>query len=145
MKTQWQMYQELELIPSPKLSLFSGYSIGKSASQSKFFLRSPIPSSSDLVNLHQQIDYMERCLALDAEPPRSLVWQIIWKILHPLQGRKSRRNLPRIESFSENGQLYWYGYRPTTGTTVFLGSEESAKRWLESINIVCECFEDFIF
>jgi hypothetical protein len=134
MKTQWQRYKELELLPDeaakPQL------------------IHSPLVTYLDqrwrsLLNQHAgkldyecQVDYLERRLKLTCDRDiAGSVWEKLWGVLNqPLGfGQQSAKARPEIrQTLDQTGQTWWKVYDPLTGQTAFLESEAEVRLWLEA-------------
>jgi hypothetical protein len=137
MKTQWEIYRELELISDSADD--SSFSFNSSVLVSK----KTWPAPSELARLLGQILtgtqviqhrvlHLESCLNPPAPKPQAVSpWQTIWTSIFRLGFIKTIRMRPRIDFCSEGGCIYWYGYKPATGEMIFLETQDEAKCWLE--------------
>jgi hypothetical protein len=132
MKTQWQIYKELELIPD-SVSVPPANNLAFAMRLSQVW-RSLLDTATKKPLHEQQIEYLERCLALDCSNRSSNVWQQFWAFLNqPLVLPKlSASGEPQVwQSLDRAGQTWWHVYDPTTGQMADLESEEEVCIWLE--------------
>ncbi|MBW4519995.1 MAG: hypothetical protein KME16_09900 [Scytolyngbya sp. HA4215-MV1] len=135
MKTQWQVYKELELIPESVPSPVKNRPV-----LTAWFLRNWQSLWNSINRKHMDghpIEFLEGCLALDysrlASENRS--WHKIrqsfnhffanWDLLPTYPEPQIRR------IFDHQGQAWWHAYDPVTGQAVYLETEEEVQIWLE--------------
>ncbi len=136
MKTQWQVYKELELIPDSVVTpqankLTSALRLGQ-------VWRSLIDTLTKKLSRQQPIEYLERCLALNCSEfytaRNSNTWHMLWTFLNqPLF-------VPQLPGYPEPhiwygpdraGHNWWHVYDPKSGQTIELETEEEVRIWLE--------------
>lgn len=132
MKTQWQIYKELELLPD---------SIPQPGADNRLFalhlnkvwrvLSNTLPAK---LPHEQQVEYLEQCLVLDCGYylAGNNTWQKLWTLLNQLLWQPQSHTEPRIwQRLDRAGYTWWHVYDPTTGRTAQLESEEAVQIWLE--------------
>ncbi len=139
MKTQRQIYEELELILDSDSSLLDRPRIKSSkvwqAVEMIFNRSSKQPVESTLA-FRQEVLNSRNCFKLDPlKLQQTLDWSSVWKQIDPCRFGSRSKSLPRINCVSKDGYLYWYGFSPATAETIFLESEDAAKSWLESYQL----------
>jgi hypothetical protein len=134
MKSQWQSYQELELLsdiskPQPIYSPVIAFM--------DRWWRSFLNRRADSLDYEDQVEYLERRFKLLCErvPSRSGVWQTLWRLLnHPIKFEPYLVTYPEPEvrqTLDRAGQPWWTVYDPLTGQTAYLESEAEVQIWLE--------------
>jgi hypothetical protein len=134
MKTQWQDYKSLELIPDSvpdpeSISLTFANRIGE------FWRQIFAPFSS--TSVEEPYEYLERCLELDSSKlfsdKRSSPWYKFRTFFSDLfDCRISHSPEPEVwQSADSVGNLWWHVYDPMTGQSADLESEEEVQIWLE--------------
>ena len=136
MKTQWQTYQELELIPDSvpnpqknRLSLTQWFQ------QNWHTIRYFVNRKDGHI---YPVKFLETCLAIDCSksPPKNKIWQKIEQWVNPLVADWSRLPTypePQIRQILDRqGQTWWHAYDPITGETAYLETEEEVQVWLET-------------
>lgn len=132
MKTQWQIYKELELLPdslsAPSERKFTGVTpLGK-------VWQRLIDAFAKKLSDQQQVEHLERSFARDCSFSPIITWQIIWTFLNqPLfVPSLSASSEPQIWTTLEgDGNIWWHVYDPMTGQKNVLGSEQEVLIWLE--------------
>ena len=135
MKTQWQQYKELELLPdnvaapqtihSPLLAAFDRY------------WRSQLDQGARKLDYEYQVEYLERRLTIVCGRPTTTAnpWRKCWSLLNtPLRFNPYRSTQPEPEirrTLDKLGQAWWHVYDPCTGRTAYLESEADVQVWLE--------------
>lgn len=133
MKTQWQIYKELELIPD-SISEQANQSVIKRITQVWhviFEAKPPVIQSQE-----QKVEHLERCFDLRAdayELEHSQVWSqcksVIEQFLHTWAGST---NEPQVwQSLDKSGKVQWHTYHPRTGRKVDFDSEDEVCVWIE--------------
>lgn len=134
MKSRWQNYKELELIPDTvgdpnrhRIALWDWLSRRQQSRLTKL-----IENSS----FEEKVGYLERSLTLDCEATAgsSSFWERLWQMLNqPIPGIWQRSpQEPQISQIADReGHLWWQAYDPLTGQTTYLDSEEEVQIWLE--------------
>jgi hypothetical protein len=136
MKTWWQRYKELELIPDavpePQANALS------MAAPLQRFWRSLLGSPTQKPVDEDRIASLERCLALDMAKHRPAGIRGTWHQLRSflgqlwLEGNSTALKEPEIwQTLGRDGTLWWHVYDPMTGRTADLESEEEVRIWLE--------------
>lgn len=138
MKTQWQIYKELEQIPNGTFPP-SANKLMIAFYQSKFWQNLVTQHYQDL-SYPEKVEFLQHCLQLnnlDANVDKNKkfgLWQIIWAILNqPIHLPKpfSSQEPYVWTSCNHFGQLIWHIFDPKTGNTLELDSEEQVLVWLE--------------
>ena len=139
MKTQRQVYQELELI------FDSDSNLPNSASIRLLKVWQAIEMALHLSQKHcvaaiqapeQHVLHLKNCLELDSLTlHKTFDWSDFWKRIVYRNRGSHTKSRPRINCFNEGGYQYWYVYKPATEETIFLESEEAAKSCLESYQL----------
>lgn len=136
MKTQWQIYKELELIPD-SVSAPSTHKLAFLLRWDQAY-RSLLKPLSKKPSHEQQVDYLEGCLAIDcakAHTDKNLhIWHRFWTFLNqPVVFPKLFVNPePQVwKSADRAGYTWWHVYDPLTGQTADLESEEEVCIWIE--------------
>jgi len=135
MKTQWQQYKELELLPdnvaapqtihSPLLAAFDRY------------WRSQLDQGARKLDYEYQVEYLERRLTIvcGRSTTKANLWRKCWSLLNkPLRFNPYRSTHPEPEirrTLDKLGQAWWHVYDPCTGRTAYLESEADVQVWLE--------------
>lgn len=135
MKTQWQTYKELELIPN---------SIQAPRTTERGYLdwlehpwRSLLSYLIDHFAIEKQVEHLEQCFDLDYSDATAYpdFWQRLWNVLNqPLGGGRSldTHPEPEVKQISDqDGHTWWQAFDPLTGQTTYLDSEEDVLIWLE--------------
>ena len=132
MKTKWQIYKELELIPDSVSTPPASNSVfGLRLSQA---WRSLLNTLANKPLHEQQIESLERCFALTCTTKNSHIWGKVWTFLNqPLVlPRLCEPSAPQVwQSIDRDGHTWWHVYDPITGRTADLESEEEVGIWLE--------------
>ena len=134
MKSQWQAYKELELLPE----IVEPQSIHSplAASLDRWW-RSLLNHRAGKLDYEDQVDYLERRFTLTCgrSTARTHVWQTLWRLLNqPIRFEPYRRTRPEPEvrqTLDQKGQTWWTVYDPLTGQTAYLESESEVQIWLE--------------
>ncbi len=135
MKTQWQTYQELELIPNS----IQAPQVSKMALLSWLdnVWRALLGNQIENYTHEEQVNHLTHCLELEyaqttAHPG---FWRRFWNVLNqPLDVRawSSIESEPQIKKiFDQEGHTWWQAYDPITRQTTYLESEEEVLIWLE--------------
>lgn len=135
MKTQWQQYKELELLPdnvaapltihSPLLAAFDRH------------WRSWLDQRARKLDHEYQVEYLERRLTLTCRRSTTTAnfWRGCWSLLNkPLRFKPYLSTYPEPEirrTLDKMGQFWWHVYDPCTGRTAYLESEADVQVWLE--------------
>lgn len=137
MKTQWQIYRQLELIPDT-VSLPSPDKGTSVFYQGKLW-RGLVNSWSKNLSETQKLSHLNTCFHLDYSDPdlteKFNLFQTIWQFLNqPIN--LSELFHPSSEPYvwtSSNplGHIQWHIYDPQSGQTYDLNSEEEVLGWLE--------------
>jgi hypothetical protein len=135
MKTQWQTYKDLELIPQ---------SVGEPQTHTNSFIdklgRAWRSLSDTLVGkqpYERELDHLERCLALDFASRRQVepgAWHQFWASVNQHLDNWDFHTMPepRIwQSTDREGQTWWHVHDPQTGDRIDLESEEDVCVWIE--------------
>jgi hypothetical protein len=136
MKTQWQTYQELELIPDSvpnpqknRLSLTQWF-------QQNWHTLRYFVNRKD--GHRYPAKFLETCLAIDCSksPTENKIWQKVWQWVSPLVADWDRLPAypePQIRQILDRqGQAWWHVYDPITGETAYLETEGEVLIWLEA-------------
>jgi hypothetical protein len=134
MKTHWQIYKELELIPD-SVSAPQSHKLAVLRRLGQVY-RSLLEPPSQRPSHEQQLEYLERCLALDCSKPDTgtNIWHKFWTFLNqPLVFPPLFTNPePHVwKSADRAGYTWWHVYDPITGQTADLESEEEVCIWIE--------------
>lgn len=134
MKSQWQAYKELELLPdivepqtihSPLIGYLDSW------------WRSLLSRRAGSLDYENQVEYLERRLKLLCErsTAHTHVWQKLWRLLNqPLRfgPHQPTQAEPEVrQTLDQTGQTWWTVYDPLTGQTAYLESEAEVQIWLE--------------
>jgi hypothetical protein len=142
MKTQWQVYKELELIPDA-VSYPHPFSIGKFTQQRQKPQvkpqRSPLSPLNKFACIawRQNVDHLEQCLAVSHFEERSNcnLWQsflgFIDQVLENWQIIAVAPEPTLSQKTNAAGDLLWQVHDPRTGKTVDLASAEAVQVWLD--------------
>jgi hypothetical protein len=135
MKTQWQDYRELELIPD---------SVPPPDIPQAPIVRWLYDNCQALYNnltcslsADQPVDYLEQCFQLDCDRSNQFpsFGELIWRFFtYPLGSKRSTASHkePKIRQIQDReGQTWWQAYDPITGQTTYLSSEHEVQIWLE--------------
>ncbi len=135
MKTQWQIYKQLEgldrTIPRPQV-LESTVAARMDRLWQRLVQRLLEKQSYD-----QQLHHLQACLRLDGSGQThdkgSKAWDKRWVILNqPIFEWKPATREPKVQRIlDQGGQPWWYAYDPRTGQSTYLESEEEVQIWLE--------------
>ncbi|MGL4503474.1 MAG: hypothetical protein ACRC78_23865 [Planktothrix sp.] len=139
MKTKWEIYQQLELIPDTVLSP------GDEKRISKFYRgkiwRSLVNYCTTNLSDKQRFNHLNTCFKIDLGDPeitkKNYFFKTIWLILNqPIQlSNFSNQSKPYIwKSHNFLGKTQWHIYEPKSGYTYDLDSEEDVLVWLEKRN-----------
>lgn len=136
MKTQWQIYQELEQIPNGTVPP-STNKLMAAFYQSQFWQNLVNRRYQDLSD-SEKIKHIQHCFNLNTTDldkiEKFTLWQVIWDILNqPIHFPKLfSSHEPYVWTSSNHfGQLIWHIFDPKTGNTLELDSEEQVLVWLE--------------
>lgn len=136
MKTQWEIYQKLELIPETVLSPLDERGIS-GFYKSKIW-RSLVIFCVNHLSEQQTFNHIEGCFEIDSSAPNSTkrfhFFKTIWIILNqPIQlSDFSNKSEPYIwKSSNVSGFTQWHIYDPKSGLTHDLDSEEDVLIWLK--------------
>ncbi len=139
MKTQWQIYQELELLPTTLQAPQAVMSPVAAYLGNRW--RSLLDRQTSKLDYEQQVDYLERRLALNGYETtgKASAFRQLWKLLNqPLNlGRGFGQSVashpePEIrQTLDTTGHRWWQVYDPLTGQTTYLESEAEVQIWLE--------------
>lgn len=136
MKTQWQIYQQLELIPDT-VSLPSTDKGTSTFYQSKLW-RKLVTFCSQHFSDQQKISHLKSCFQLDYADPQITekfhLFLTIWRLLNqPIQLSEVFQSPEPYVWKSSNplGHIQWHIYDPKNGQTYDLNSEEEVLVWLE--------------
>jgi hypothetical protein len=143
MKTQWQVYKELELIPDavscPHPFTIGKYLIHLRQKPQVETQRSPLSPLNKFACIawQQNVNHLEQCLTIsdfDTQASRNLwhnflgfvdqvleKWQIIAVAPEPTVSQKT----------NAAGDLLWQVHDPRTGKTIDLESAEAVQVWLD--------------
>lgn len=134
MKTQWQTYQELELLPlwvaePPK----HDWKLVRPAAQ---LWHASIHRSTERQIPAQQVEHLEHCLALKLVPPttRENWWAKSWSLLTQTLtswGEFTGSDPYIWHSSDQTGQTWWHTYHPQTGRRIDFESEDEVCVWIE--------------
>ncbi len=136
MKTQWQIYRQLELIPD-------GVSLPSSDKGTSTFYKSKlwkklVTSCSQHLSDQQKISHLKTCFQLDYSDPHITeqfhLFQTIWRFLNqPIQFSEVwQSSEPYVwKSYNFLGHIQWHIYDPKNGKTYDLNSEEEVVVWFE--------------
>ncbi len=134
MKTQWQRYKELELLPDEVAKPQIIHSPLVTYLDQRW--RSLLNQQAGKLDYECQVEYLERRLKLACDRAcRVSAWGELWSLLNrPLGfGQQSSQVEPEIrQTLDQTGQTWWKVYDPRTGQTVFLESEAEVRVWLEA-------------
>lgn len=134
MKTQWQNYRNLELIPD---SVPEPADIKPTLTTQLKDVWRRLLSHFDGTLDEEPYEYLERCLELDGSKlygKQSGFWQNVqtWFSHSVLDCRISHHAEPEIwQTADRTGNLWWHVYDPITGQTADLESEEAVQIWLD--------------
>jgi hypothetical protein len=135
MKTKWQIYQQLELIPDTVLSPVDEKRISRFY-RSKIW-RSLVNYCTTNLSEKQIFDHLDSCFKIDlCDPnvtPKKYFFKTIWLILNqPIQpSHFLNQSEPYIwKSHNFLGSSQWHIYDPKSGYTYDLDSEEDVLVWL---------------
>jgi len=136
MKTKWQIYRQLELIPDTVLLPSSEQGISRFY-QGKIW-HSLVNYCTKNLSEQQTFDHLDACFKLDNSDPNLIkkfrFFQTIWLILNqPIQPDNFlTKSYPYIwKSSNFSGSAQWHIYDPQSGLTYDLDSEEDVLIWLE--------------
>lgn len=135
MKTQWQRYKELELLPDVVAEPQTIHS-PLIASLDRSW-RSLLNQRARNLNHEYQVEYLERRLTLISvrSTIAANIWRKCWSILNqPLSFGFQLTTHPEPEirrTLDQTGQAWWQVYDPSTGHTAYLESEADVQIWLE--------------
>lgn len=139
MKTQWQIYQELELLPTALPAPRAVTSPIAAYLGNRW--RSLLDRQTSKLDYEQQVDYLERRLALNSYETtgKASVFRQLWKLLNqPLnlgwglgQSIASHPEPEIRQTLDTTGHKWWQVYDPLTGQTTYLESEAEVQIWLE--------------
>jgi hypothetical protein len=136
MKTWWQLYKELELIPDAVPEPQTNFLF--LTAPLKRLWRSLLNSLSKKPVDENPIELLERCLMLEMAEPRpagiSEPWHQLRSFLNGVwfEDTSPGWQEPKIwQSLGRDGNLWWHVYDPQTGRTADLESEEEVRIWLE--------------
>ncbi|SKB13958.1 conserved hypothetical protein [Planktothrix sp. PCC 11201] len=139
MKTQWEIYRKLELIPETVSLPLDEQGISRFY-QSKIWHSWVIFCAKNLSE-QQTFDHIEGCFKLDSSDPNSTkrfhLFRTLWLILNqPIKfSHFSTKSEPYIwKSYNLGGSTQWHIYDPKSGLTYDLDSEEDVLSWLEKQN-----------
>lgn len=133
MKSQWQFYKELELLPD----MIEPQPIHSPivASLDRWW-RSRLNDRATKLDYEYQVEYLERRLRLtcaQASVKRS-IWGTLWHLLNQPLGFESSFSPaePEIQqTLDRTGHVWWKVYDPLSGQTAYLESEADVHIWLE--------------
>lgn len=133
MKSQWHLYQDLELIPASSSAPPLSYSpIAQKLMQ---IWRGHLNRVAAKLTPAQQVERLKRCYATEtvglSEPQGwAKVWWLMNQPLFTLQAGRTPE--PEVwRSADAAGNVWWHVYDPTTGYTAALETEEEVQIWLE--------------
>jgi hypothetical protein len=143
MKTQWQVYKKLELIPDT-VSYPHSFAVGKYLTQLRQKpqvepQRSPLSPLNKFACIawRQNVDHLEQCLAIsnfDNQPNRNL-WQgflgFVDQVLENWQIIAVAPEPTVSQTMNAAGDLLWQVHDPRTGKTIDLESVEAVQVWLD--------------
>lgn len=135
MKTQWQQYKELELLPDLVAEPQTIYSPLVAALDRRW--RSILNQRARKLDYEYQVEYLEQRLTLTCmrSTPTASVWRKCWNVLNrPLRLEPYLPTHPEPEirqTLDHAGQTWWQVYDPITGHTAYLESEAEVQVWLE--------------
>lgn len=133
MKTQWQIYKELELLPD-SIPQTGAANCLFALHLNKVWRVLSNTLSVKLPHDEQRVEYLERCLLLDCGRYVAVnnSWQKLWTVLNQLLWQPQSCPEPQIWQRSDRaGYTWWHVYDPITGRTAQLESEEAVQIWLE--------------
>jgi hypothetical protein len=135
MKTQWQDYRSLELIPDsvPEPAEIKP-TLKTQLKEAWRKLLAPFDGTLD----EEPYEYLERCLELDCSKLYGNQQSGFWQNLQTWFGhslfdcRISQSPEPEVwQTTDRSGNLWWHVYDPLTGQTADLESEEAVQIWLD--------------
>ena len=134
MKTQWQRYKELELLPNRAAEAQAIHSPLVAYLDQRW--RSLLDHRAAQLDHEYQVEYLERRLRIAcpqiSEKPS--LWRTLWHLLNqPINfGYSFSQSEPEIQqTLDRTGQTWWKVYDPLTGQTAYLESEAEVHVWLE--------------
>ena len=134
MKSQWQVYKELELLPdaveppsihSPLVAFLDRW------------WRSLLDRRAESLDYENQVEYLERRFTLlyERSTARTKLWRSLWRLLNQPIGFQPHNLIhsePEVrQTLDQTGQTWWTVYDPLTGQTAYLESEAEVQIWLE--------------
>ncbi|MBW4691459.1 MAG: hypothetical protein KME27_06785 [Lyngbya sp. HA4199-MV5] len=134
MKTQWQRYKELELLPERAAEPQTIHSPLIAYLDQRW--RSLLNHRAAQLDYEYQVEYLERRLRITCSQTteQPSLWKRLWRLLnHPLDfGYSFSQSEPEIrQTLDREGQTWWQVYDPLTGQTAYLESEADVHIWLE--------------
>ncbi|CAC5343853.1 MULTISPECIES: hypothetical protein [Planktothrix] len=139
MKTQWEIYRKLELIPDTVL--FPSNEQGISGFYQGKIWHCWVIFCAKNLSEQQTLNHIEDCFKLDFSDPNSTkrfhLFRTLWLILNqPIQfSNLSTKSEPYVwKSSNLLGSAQWHIYDPKSGLTYDLHSEEDVLSWLEKQN-----------
>ncbi|MBW4473630.1 MAG: hypothetical protein KME45_25125 [Stenomitos rutilans HA7619-LM2] len=134
MKTQWQRYKELELLPEGAAEPQTIYSPLIAYLDQRW--RSLLNRRAALLDYEYQVEYLERRLSLPCSQTiekHSLLRKLWHWLNQPINFEHSfSPSEPEIQqTLDRTGQTWWKVYDPLTGQTAYLESEAEVHIWLE--------------
>ncbi|GAB4372252.1 MAG: hypothetical protein Kow00121_14440 [Elainellaceae cyanobacterium] len=132
MKSQWQIYRELELIPdSAGEPCFNQSAL---ATRLKAYMQSRVNNRISRFSYDQQIEHLEQCFYTDWHKQSHSFWQRCWAALNRilLTWEAVNNSEPEVhQSLDDAGRVWWQVYDPKTGDTLYMESEEEVMVWIE--------------
>lgn len=136
MKTQWQIYQQLELIPDTVL--LPSPEKGTSTFYKGGLWRGLVSYCTQNLSDQQKINHLKTCFQLNYSDPdlteKFNFFQTIWRVLNqPIKlSPFFTQSEPYVWTSSNSlGHIQWHIYDPKNGKTYDLNSEEDVLGWLE--------------
>ncbi|XHX77457.1 MAG: hypothetical protein RBJ76_23940 [Stenomitos frigidus ULC029] len=135
MKTQWEQYKELELLPAQVAAPQTIYSPLVAALDRHW--RSRLDQRARKLDHEYQVEYLEQRLTLTCVRATTTanIWRKCWSFLNQpvrFQPYLSAHSEPEIRrTLDQAGQSWWQVYDPLTGRTAYLESEAEVQVWLE--------------
>jgi hypothetical protein len=132
MKTQWQIYKELELIPESVSKPEANPSLV--AKQVDKAVRSLATQLDGKLHHEQQVDHLEYCLTLNPGATDAGAWGKLRRSLGQFWQRLElmASSEPKIwQSPDRSGRMLWHIRDPKTGERIDLESEAEVYVWIE--------------